>query len=394
LDSSISFFSEGLETVVILFFPAITGVTAMNAIASQAWSETEESLLLLGLAEKMVQAQDLRGLVEPFLGGVATLSGAAATILLLKKTALPVETFFQVGLAPEAVPVVTGLGEARLLQCPPSAEPPPEALAIPSYGQVWLYLYPVPRKDCTVGLLGVLQKSPSCANAGLIKRGLSFFACALNKHLDELDHLRQIKNLNTYMNISSLIAQALDLKDALEAVLYFCMESFGVEAASVLLLDYEQKNFRFYSAEGPAKPVLLMASFPADHGLAGAVLASQQAEVINDVQNDPRFFKKFDQESGFVTRNMMAVPLTAGEEKIGVLEILNKTEGDFLEEDLLFLKTIAEEIAFAIRNGKLFEVVVKSYCKIRQGEASCLGCKRPLGSWTPCVRYRAELGLI
>jgi transcriptional regulator with GAF, ATPase, and Fis domain len=91
---------------------------------------------------------------------------------------------------------------------------------------------------------------------------------------------------------------------------------------------------------------------------------------------------------------MIAVPLTAGEEKIGVLQILNKFEGDFHEEDLLFLQTIAEEIAFAIRNGKLFEVVVKSYCKMRQGENSCRGCKRPLGSWTPCVRYREEAGLL
>jgi hypothetical protein len=366
----------------------------MSMVASQAWSETEESLLLLDLAEKMVQAQDLRGLVEPFLGGIATLSGASTTVLFLQKTALPVETFFQVGLAPEAVPVVTGLCAAHLRQGPTSPEPSPEALAISSSGQASLYLYSVPRRDFVIGLLGVLQKSLSRADSGLIPRALRFFACALNKHLDELEHLRQIKNLNTYLNISSLIAQALDLKDVLEAVLYFCMESFGVEAASVLLLDYERENFRFYSAEGPAKPVLLMASFPANHGLAGAVLATQQAEVINDVQNDPRFFRKFDQESGFVTRNMIAVPLTAGEEKIGVLEILNKTDGDFLDEDLLFLKTIAEEIAFAIRNGKLFEVVVKSYCKIRQGEASCRGCKRPLGSWTPCIKYRAELGLM
>ena len=366
----------------------------MSVITSQAWSETEESLLLLDLAEKMVQSQDLRGLVEVFLGEIAILSKASAAVLFLKKNALPVETFFQVGLAPEAVPVVTGLCEACLRQGSSSAEPAPETLAIPSSGQAWLHLYPVSQRECTIALLGVLQKSPSCCDFGLIKRALSFFACALNKHLDELEHLRQIKNLNTYLNISSLIAQALDLKDVLEAVLYFCMESFEVEAASVLLLDYEQKNFRFYSAEGPAKPVLLMASFPADYGLAGAVLATQQAEVINDVQNDPRFFKKFDLESGFVTRNMIAVPLTAGGEKIGVLEILNKTEGEFLEEDLLFLQTIAEEIAFAIRNGKLFEVVVKSYCKIRQGENSCRGCKRPLGAWTPCVKYRAELGLI
>jgi hypothetical protein len=342
----------------------------------------------------MVQARDLRGLAESFLGGLATLSGVSATVLFLKKTTLPVETFFQVGLAPEAVPVVVGLCAACLKQCPPTAGLPPEALAIPPHDKVWLYLYPVLRKDCTAGLLGLLEKSPPSVDAALIKRALSFFDCALNKHLDELEHLRQIKNLNTYMNISSTIAQALDLKEVLEAVLYFCMESFGVEAASVLLLDYKQKNFHFYSAEGPAKPVLLTASFPADHGLAGAVLATQRAEVINDVQNDPRFFKKFDQESGFVTRNMIVMPLTAGEEKIGILEILNKFEGDFLEEDLLFLETIAEEIAFAIRNAKLFEVVVKSYCKQRQGEPSCRGCKRPLGSWTPCVKYREEQGLI
>ncbi len=366
----------------------------MSVQARQAQPEVEESLVLLDLAEKMVQAKDLRGLAEPFLGGITILTGASAAVLSFKKTFLPMETFFQVGLAPEVVPVVAGRCAECWKQGPAPAEPSYEALIMPSAQQAWLHLYPVHRRQATVGLLGVLKEARSSPEAGVIKRALNFFACALNKHLDELEHLRQIKNLNTYLNISSIIAQALDLKDVLEAVLYFCMESFGVEAASVLLLDYGKQNFRFYSAEGPAKPVLLMASFPADHGLAGAVLASQQAEFINDVQNDPRFFKKFDQESGFVTRNMIAVPLTAGEEKIGVLEILNKTEGDFLEEDLQFLQTIAEEIAFAIRNGKLFEVVVKSYCKMRQGETSCRGCKRPLGSWTPCVRYREEAGLL
>jgi hypothetical protein len=367
----------------------------MQMPATQAPSESpESSLLLLELAEKMVLANDLRELAEPFLGGMATLVGAPATVLSLKNTTLPKETFFQVGLTPEAVPVVTCLCKERLRQCPSSAEPSPEALTIPPFDQAWLYLYPVPRRGYTVGLLGILKEALNSPDPCVIKRALGFFACALNKHLDGMEHQRQIKNLNTYLNISSMISQTLDLKDVLEAVLHFCMESFEVEAASVLLLDYEKKNFRFYSAEGPSKPVLLMASFPANQGLAGAVLATQQAEAINDVQNDPRFFRKFDQESGFVTRNMIAVPLTAAGEKIGVLEILNKLEGDFLEEDLLFLQAIAEEIAFAIRNGKLFEVVVKSYCKIRQGDNSCRGCKRPLGSWTPCVKYRQELSLL
>jgi hypothetical protein len=52
---------------------------------------------------------------------------------------------------------------------------------------------------------------------------------------------------------------------------------------------------------------------------------------------------------------------------------------------------VAEEIAFAIRNAKIFEYVVNSYCKQRQGETSCKGCKRPLKSWTPCAKYLGKV---
>jgi sigma-B regulation protein RsbU (phosphoserine phosphatase) len=137
------------------------------------------------------------------------------------------------------------------------------------------------------------------------------------------------------------------------------------------------------------KPELASATFPADRGLAGSILQTQQSEVINDVRSDPRFYKAVDSDSGFQTRNMIAVPLVAGEEKIGVLEVLNKIErGAFTEEERLLLVSIAEEIAFAIRNAKMFEYVVNTYCKQRQGQMSCRGCERPLGSWTPCVKYR------
>lgn len=102
----------------------------------------------------------------------------------------------------------------------------------------------------------------------------------------------------------------------------------------------------------------------------------------------PRFFKKIDSEYGFVTQSLIAIPLTAGEEKIGVMEVLNKSGGEpFTDEERLLLDSIAEEIAFAIRNAGIFEYVINSYCKQRQGEKSCKGCKRPLRSWTPCVKY-------
>jgi len=200
---------------------------------------------------------------------------------------------------------------------------------------------------------------------------------------------RQLAHLNTYLTVSSMLAQSLDLPELLEMALYCCMEAVSAEAASVLLLDDEKKNFSFYEVGGPAKPVLMAATFPADTGIAGFVLHTQQSEIINDVRSDPRFYEKFDSKSGFQTRNMIALPLAAGEEQVGVLEVLNKADGgSFTEEERLLLVSISEEIAFAIRNARVFEYVVNTYCKQRQGQHSCRGCERPLGSWTPCVKYR------
>ena len=199
------------------------------------------------------------------------------------------------------------------------------------------------------------------------------------------------------MTVSSLIAQPLGLHELLEIALYCCMEAVSAEAASVLLLDDEDdgQNFQFYQVAGSQEPILGDATFPANQGLAGAILQTQQSELINDVPGDPRFYERFDDESGFQTRNMIAVPLTAAEKPVGVLEVLNKVgEEPFTEEEHLLLLSIAEEIAVAIRNAIVFEYVVNSYCKQRQGQLSCKGCERPLGAWTPCVKYReADVGL-
>jgi len=200
--------------------------------------------------------------------------------------------------------------------------------------------------------------------------------------------LRQTRYLNTYLTVSSMVAQCLDPHELLEAVLNVIMETVSAEGASVLLLDENQANFQFYSIEGPAKQCLMSVTFPADKGIAGYVLQTQRSEVINDVHSDPRFYEKIDSEYGFVTQNLIVIPLTAGEEKIGVMEVLNKSGGEpFTDEERLLLDSIAEEIAFAIRNARIFEYVINSYCKQRQGQMSCKGCKRPLRSWTPCVKY-------
>jgi GAF domain-containing protein len=349
-----------------------------------------EALYLLDLAEMSYRTPNLPELAETFLRGLARLIQAPAAVLYLEDPALAGDSFFQMGLLPEAVPIVRRQCAAQFHPEPGKANLQPVLVPLGPAANTYLHLSSLHSPKQVLGLVGLGLPEHGLPTARmLVDKALPLMTHCLRQMIDRLDYEKQISNLNIYLNVSSMIAQALDLRDALEAVLYFCMEAVAAEAASVLLLDYEKKNFRFYSAEGPTKPVLLTASFPADQGLAGHVLETQQSEVINDVQNDPRFYGKFDGESGFCTRNMIVIPLTAGEEKIGVLEVLNKVGGEpFYEGERLMLHNIAEEIAFAIRNGKMFEVVVKSYCKQRQGLNTCKGCKRPLGSWTPCVKYR------
>jgi hypothetical protein len=70
---------------------------------------------------------------------------------------------------------------------------------------------------------------------------------------------------------------------------------------------------------------------------------------------------------------------------------LPKYQNGFDEEDKRLLNAIADEVALAIKNAKLFDYVVDSYCKIRQGQNSCKGCKRTLKSWTPCAIQLGKL---
>ena len=88
--------------------------------------------------------------------------------------------------------------------------------------------------------------------------------------------------------------------------------------------------------------MLQTTTFPADKGIAGSVLQNQKSEVINDVGQDPRFYSQIDSQSGVVTRNMMAIPLIAGEEKIGLMEVINKSGGEpFTDDERLLLDSIA-----------------------------------------------------
>ncbi|MBU0511370.1 MAG: GAF domain-containing protein [Chloroflexi bacterium] len=353
--------------------------------------DTNETSQFLDLSESIMTANDLDKLADNLLSQVARLGCSDSVFLYITSPQLFTTRFYERNVQPEAVSQLKQICAQqldRLMSLPPAATTPSSWKSNSDFT-----VYPLRDKFEYVGMLGmILEEGGIPIGRAFWDRFLCILANTANRLAKRRKTERQLSYLNTYMTVSSMLAQSLGLHDMLETALYCCMEVVSAEAATVFLLDDEGENFLFYQVEGPVKPILMSSTFPAGKGIAGAVLTSGQAEVINDAQNDPRLYNKIDAESGFQTRNMIALPLIAGEEQVGVLEVLNKFgEKAFTEEELLSLMMISEEVAFAIRNAKMFEYVVDSYCKQRQGLNTCKGCERPLGSWTPCVKYRESI---
>jgi hypothetical protein len=71
----------------------------------------------------------------------------------------------------------------------------------------------------------------------------------------------------------------------------------------------------------------LRARFPADRGVAGAVITTARSLRVDDVAMDPRFYPGVDQKTGFTTRSIIAAPLLGPHGPIGVVQGVNTRDG-------------------------------------------------------------------
>jgi HD-GYP domain-containing protein (c-di-GMP phosphodiesterase class II) len=105
---------------------------------------------------------------------------------------------------------------------------------------------------------------------------------------------------------------------------------------------------------------------PAGKGIIGYVVHSGETVLVADTRQDARHYSQVDQDSGFETRSILAVPLKArtvvlgGEQGatqehiIGGLEALNKLEGTFDQEDARLLETFANQTATVLEIARLY----------------------------------------
>ncbi|HEY3311056.1 MAG TPA: GAF domain-containing sensor histidine kinase [Anaerolineales bacterium] len=162
--------------------------------------------------------------------------------------------------------------------------------------------------------------------------------------------LDQYKRL---IEISRDLASTLELDPLLNRIIDAARDITGAQAASILLYDPVAHQLYFQVATN-MDPLMRGLAVPMD-SIAGWVLTNNKSVRIADVHKDDRHFDKVGQALSYDTHSLIGVPLVTKDKVIGVLEVINKEQGEFslTDEDLLLV--IGTQAAIAIENSRLFQ---------------------------------------
>ncbi|MDC0073994.1 GAF domain-containing protein [Alphaproteobacteria bacterium] len=168
---------------------------------------------------------------------------------------------------------------------------------------------------------------------------------------------RRLKDAELLLKISNVCASLDTLSEVLETLVNITSEEIGCERATLFLNDPSSGELYSRFAQGGLEREIRILN---NVGIAGHVFTEAEGIIVEDAYKDIRFNKDVDQQTGFKTRNILCAPIrTAKGEIIGAMQGLNKTEGQFTEEDLHLLEQITLQAAVALESNIFAERMTK-----------------------------------
>jgi signal transduction histidine kinase/putative methionine-R-sulfoxide reductase with GAF domain len=152
--------------------------------------------------------------------------------------------------------------------------------------------------------------------------------------------------------IGSALGTTLQIDDLLQIIVERTTEMMEAERSSMFLVDDRTGDLWSKVVQGG---VNIEIRLQRGQGIAGWVAMTGKSLNIRDAYQDKRFNPKVDETTGYVTRNILCQPIRNVQgDIIGVIQVLNRVQGNFTDEDENLLSAIASQAAVAIENSKLF----------------------------------------
>ena len=166
---------------------------------------------------------------------------------------------------------------------------------------------------------------------------------------------RKIEQLNLLINMSALINSTLDIQEIIKYAIEGSTRLLNAEAGSLLSLEEQAGELFFAEAVGEKREKVKGIKLKKGQGVAGWVAEKGKPLIVQNASSDPRFFDGVDKISNFVTRDILCVPVRTKDKILGSMEVINKHSGSFDLDDVLILTALANQVAVAIENARLYE---------------------------------------
>lgn len=165
----------------------------------------------------------------------------------------------------------------------------------------------------------------------------------------------RINQLTTISQVSRQVAAILNLEELFARVVELIRDRFGYDYVRIFTRDNGDEMV-FRASTGPHGDRWRQANYRLSpgEGIIGWVAKHGQPLLVNDVSKDPRYIVD---KLGILaeTQAELAVPLKVEDRVLGVLDVQNNIAGTFDRDDLFVLQTLADQIAMAIEDARLYE---------------------------------------
>lgn len=172
---------------------------------------------------------------------------------------------------------------------------------------------------------------------------------------------KRLKQLERLVEISLTLNSTQNLDELLQFIIQTATDILQCEAASILLYNEKRNRLFFAASTGSDSKKLAQIPVPLDESLAGKIFRDDKTIILNDVTHHPRHYGAVGEQIDFQPRSLLGVPMRIRDKGVGVLEALNKREGEFSQEDARLLSVVAAQAAIAIHNAQLIRALQKAY---------------------------------
>ncbi|MEH2265149.1 GAF domain-containing protein [Nostoc sp.] len=177
---------------------------------------------------------------------------------------------------------------------------------------------------------------------------------------------RNQRGATALLRATQTLGQSLDLEATLQIVMEQARILMQADRSTLFLYRKDMSELWTKVSAAADATNLLEIHIPVNRGIAGYVASTGEALNISDVYKDPRFDPTTDRKTGYVTRNILCLPVfNSANELIGVTQLINKQQNSFTASDEEFMRAFNTQAGIALENARLFENVLleKQYQK-------------------------------